>query len=535
MRSPLIPNDQTPIPEERQRASRGSLSSSSATFSPIRVLGTPSFLPPERQTTPTAKVPKEQADTSPVHSSTNDLQAAAAAVYSGKVAGVYVGDVAVAARQWTLSSQPGYVQSLLSRRNLRICFLPTVGLACLLAEVIGRPPSTPEFEAEESERISSDFWFVLWLLIAALTPQIFDPSCIPDIAAALAAAGHTWRMANRIQGGNAPIASEHLIMFWVVALPLLGGTEWLALAWYMGALFVLRFFTGFPGAGAMTAGFVMLIPVLTTELKSARFWDELLRRRLSLEQLLLGTGNAWCNVDLRSGLILRATDELQRFLGIGNVVGFHLTELACTAHDKECLSRLLRSAALAASGMNISDEMDDAHDANMKSAMEPLKITSLRVASFSRGVVAKFVPFDISVADAQIDIWVQSGPLDSNEPRVQLAQREQSVSVREARLIEREKALAVREATAEEMERSLGELHQLYEEGRKAQGQTPLQVALSKRSSVLGDGKLPSISALYNLTWKNPAGTMPTASSPSRLAQSPEQVHQPSQGPWNLI
>ncbi|CAE8685447.1 unnamed protein product, partial [Polarella glacialis] len=146
-------------------------------------------------------------------------------------------------------------------------------------------------------------------------------------------------------------------------------------------LVILQFLTGLPGAGCCAAGLCLLVPVLAAELRLAKVWDELLRRRVSVQQLLRGTGGAVCGVELDTGIVLEASDELLEFLGQPRAVGRHLTELVRLAHDRDRMAGLLRTAGMAAAGRDL----------------EPLKVTSLRAECAPQGVVAQLVPYDVSM------------------------------------------------------------------------------------------------------------------------------------------
>ncbi|CAE8638801.1 unnamed protein product, partial [Polarella glacialis] len=56
------------------------------------------------------------------------------------------------------------------------------------------------------------------------------------------------------------------------------------------------------------------------------------------------------------------------------------------------MAGLLRTAGMAAAGRDL----------------EPLKVTSLRAECAPQGVVAQLVPYDVSMTDGRLDIWVSS-------------------------------------------------------------------------------------------------------------------------------
>uniref|UniRef100_A0A7S4WIN6 Uncharacterized protein n=1 Tax=Alexandrium monilatum TaxID=311494 RepID=A0A7S4WIN6_9DINO len=367
------------------------------------------------------------------------------------------------ARRWTLTSRPGYAESLCGRRGLRRLSLPAVGLASLAADA-ARPGGAL------AGALEADSWVLLALLGAAAAPlcsTAADP-VFPDLAAAAAAVFHTWRGSERAAAaaaagggdGGAAVAVEYLVMFWLVALPLLAGTDWAAVAAYCAAMLGLWLPSARPGAsvGGLAAVLLLAAPLLAAEFHSAGLCDELARRRGALKQLIAGLGGTTCSIDLYTGTVLEASPELEQLFEPPGAVGRELAELVQLPKDQDSLKQLVRAASLAGA-------VDDGLHAGP--GVRPVVVASLRVSGAPCGAVARLLPLEASSAERKLRLLVDvRAPQDVDEG--QLRFREQKVIVEEERLSIRERSLAAREGHAKELEAALAELHGLYEEGCRA-------------------------------------------------------------------
>lgn len=358
-----------------------------------------------------------------------------------------------AAANWcTLASRPGYVESLKSRRRVRLLLLPAVGLATLVADAI-RPGGVVEGALEV------DVFVLLALLGAGVAPVA------SDTLVAAAAVLHTWHGSTRAAaapGGDPRVvlAAEYLVMFWMVALPMLAGTNWCAVVAYCAAVLGLWLPTAQPGTSA--SGFVtallLMVPLLAAELHLSERGESLVRTTRALKQVLAGLGGTTCSVQTSSGTVLEVSPELRDILGSQGACGEQLVGLVRLPQEQESLRQLIHAAALLGTDRGSGD------DALFSAGLNPIEVTSFQASGAGRGRNARLIPFELSAVNKTLKFLVEvKAPKDAGE--AELAARERRVVELEESLLARQQALNAREGHAKELEAALEELHGLYEAG----------------------------------------------------------------------
>ncbi|CAJ1427929.1 unnamed protein product [Effrenium voratum] len=126
----------------------------------------------------------------------DDEPPARIAAYTGTFLGIPYARIINFVKELDLSYRPGYGRSLRSRRGLRLWLLPAVAMAHVVAEGCSRG-----FTMDVAHE---NFYFLSLFLAATLAPLFLDPSWVPDILMASAAAEHTWRNAMKVLGTAKP-------------------------------------------------------------------------------------------------------------------------------------------------------------------------------------------------------------------------------------------------------------------------------------------------------------------------------------------
>lgn len=378
-------------------------------------------------------------------------------------------------RRNMLPSTPGYAWSVFDRRRVRALTVLAVFVASLLAEGMS--------DGFSYYLVYNNLIFGALLLFAGVVPSVICKSPIPDVVLGVAASEHTWRAAWRVIGTadegtpdwvrRDALCSEHLAMFWVIVLPILCGGEAFALGAYGIVLLILRQMTGVPGAPCFLVAFCMLVPVYVAERVWCSAYDELHRSRMAVKNLLRGTGGAWCSVDVESGHIVEMSPQMEAFVGPIKE-NSALTELVRLPKDKETLQQLVIGSSIAAAGEAAAtssytgirwSDYTALMEEHAETALAPRDVSSLRCTRCPKGVKAQIIPYNLSLHDRRLAVWVEAGSLQPTDPRVELATREQAVAVREHESKLKLESLETRERRVEELEKALEELHGLYMQG----------------------------------------------------------------------
>lgn len=421
-------------------------------------------------------------------------------VWSYNLFGISVDGLLWKHRLIRMTSRLGYERSLLDRCYLRFWLLPAVAASVIIAEGYSRDWSYMTMAWENT-------FFMSLIGLAMLQPAVnsvydwlddqgyserlgirFRPHVLfPDICLAAAAFEHTRRgMYNLLEETNwgtkgsvsyaerGILCSEHLVMFWVVVLPLIAGRRIYVLGMYSGALAVWHYYTGLPGLGTFCAGAILLVPVLIVEITTSGVYDELHRCSMGISALSKGTGGGTCVVDWESGRIVEASPDLIDWWGDYSP-RMRFEELFRDPEDKDEMFEafsfnpfpyIWEPRGRGENGYSTRDFFKRlGHWEERKKVShvgEEFKVTSMRCAHTADGTVsARVVPiWKIAGRYGQqiTKLWIEikHPPPSANC----LAEREAAVLEREQAVAKREKEASEKKAFNEELCETLKELHQ---------------------------------------------------------------------------
>jgi len=286
-------------------------------------------------------------------------------------------------RVMRMTARPGYERMLLDRRFLRFVVLPGVIASVLIAEGYSKDWSFLTMVWENTlflclagvamcaPAVSHAYRFLEDLGIQTKW-QLHKLPLLPDFCLALAAAEHTRRgMYNLLEEAKwgkegsvsyaerGILCSEHLVMFWVVVLPLIAGRRLYVVGMYGGVLALMYHFTGLPGLGTFCAGAILLVPVVIVEITTSGVYDELHRCSMGIQALSEGAGGGLCSVD-SAGRIVDASPELQAWWGDHYTPDMPFLELFDSQDDKDELMLALEVDSTPFRWQDTVDEDDPA-------------------------------------------------------------------------------------------------------------------------------------------------------------------------------